>query len=1701
MDGVAAGATANATDAQLRDRTTHVGTQAISTVAGLQAELDAKATSAGLTAHTGATNNPHSVTKGQVGLGNVDNTSDALKPISNATQTALNAKEGTVTAGTSSQYYRGDKSWQTLDKAAVGLGNLDNTSDTNKPVSTATQTALNLKANLASPTFTGVPAAPTATGGTNTTQVATTAFVQTAISGKENTITLSTSDKYYRGDKTWQTLPTYEVPSQAEAETGTATNARLWTAERINQAIQALAPVGGGGGSVGSVGLTAPTGLTVSGSPITTSGTLGLTYEAGYAIPTLTKQGQWDTAYGWGNHASAGYQANISTGDNTQYYRGDKTWQTLNKAAVGLSNVDNTADTSKPISTATQSALDLKAPLASPALTGTPTAPTQTSGDSSTKIATTAFVKAQGYLTSAPVTSVATKTGAVTLVKGDVGLNNVDNTADADKPVSTAQQTALNLKANLASPTFTGTPITSSPATTDDSYRIATTNFAREIAGRNSSTWQNLNMNGAGGYGDEYRGRILTIGGSPANSGVTTAYNWPLHGGDGQIVKWTLRTTGEGTYVCQMATMIQGLANDVGRTFVRTKISTDPWSAWKELILENALTVALSGKEDSITVGSSNQYWKGDKTWATLDKAAVGLGSVDNTSDTGKPISTATQTALDLKANLASPALTGTPTAPTASAATNTTQVATTAYVKSQGYLTSAPVTSVATKTGAVTLVKGDVGLGNVDNTSDATKNSATVTLTNKTISGSDNTLSNIPTSAVTGLDSALAGKESTITASTTDKYWRGDKSWQTLPVYSIPGQAEAEAGTATTARVWTAERVKQAIVALTPPGNSGTVTSVGMTVPTGLTIGGSPVTASGTLAVTYTAGYSIPTTAKQGQWDTAYGWGNHASAGYQANISTGTTSQYYRGDKSWVTLDKAAVGLGNVDNTADTSKPISTATQSALDLKAPLASPALTGTPTAPTASAATNTTQIATTAYVKSQGYLTSAPVTSVASKTGAVTLVKGDVGLGNVDNTTDLNKPISTATQTALNAKQPTVIGGATFDINGSGPSEQPNGVYVSDLGTTQGTTLNPTYTLGLMTQTSAARSIGFSVDVTGYLYGFYSYTTAGTYTWTSKVRNADTLTTARTISLTGDATGSVSFNGSANVSISTTVSGLTGKENTITGGTTGQYWRGDKSWQTLDKTAVGLGNVDNTSNATERAATATLTNKTISGASNTLSNIPQSAVTSLTSDLGAKAPLASPALTGTPTAPTASAATNTTQIATTAYVKSQGYLTSAPVTSVATKTGAVTLVKADVGLGNVDNTADTDKPISTATQTALDAKAPLASPTFTGTPIAPTAANATNTTQIATTAFVKAQGYLTSAPVTSVATKTGAVTLVKGDVGLGNVDNTADTAKPISTATQTALDLKAPLASPALTGIPTAPTAATATNTTQIATTAYVKAQGYITSAPVASVAGKTGAVTLVKGDVGLGNVDNTADTAKPVSSAQQTALDAKLNIDGTSTMTGTLKTAEVTGTSGSNLTLRAPTTYSLGVVNGGGTHLLVGNNVSSIVNYAFIYGGTAADNIVRFAAGGSSTDIWIRLVPKGNAGVDFNNARATSIAAPYSNTDGANKAYVDQLIPNYQTGTSYTLVLTDAGKSIDMNNSSANTLTVPPNSSVAFPVNTMIYVNQRGTGQTTIAAGSGVTINTPDGLKIRKQWAMAALIKEDTDVWRAIGTIA
>jgi hypothetical protein len=91
--------------------------------------------------------------------------------------------------------------------------------------------------------------------------------------------------------------------------------------------------------------------------------------------------------------------------------------------------------------------------------------------------------------------------------------------------------------------------------------------------------------------------------------------------------------------------------------------------------------------------------------------------------------------------------------------------------------------------------------------------------------------------------------------------------------------------------------------------------------------------------------------------------------------------------------------------------------------------------------------------------------------------------------------------------------------------------------------------------------------------------------------------------------------------------------------------------------------------------------------------------------------------------------------------------------------------------------------------------------------------------------------------------------------------------------------------------------------------------------------------------------------------------------------------------------------------------------------------------------------------------------------------------------------------SHTLVLSDKDKLVEMNSSSANTLTVPLNSSEAFPIGSQINILQTGTGQTTIAPVSGgVTINATPGLKLRARWSSATLIKRAENVWVLAGDV-
>ncbi len=252
----------------------------------------------------------------------------------------------------------------------------------------------------------------------------------------------------------------------------------------------------------------------------------------------------------------------------------------------------------------------------------------------------------------------------------------------------------------------------------------------------------------------------------------------------------------------------------------------------------------------------------------------------------------------------------------------------------------------------------------------------------------------------------------------------------------------------------------------------------------------------------------------------------------------------------------------------------------------------------------------------------------------------------------------------------------------------------------------------------------------------------------------------------------------------------------------------------------------------------------------------------------------------------------------------------------------------LTKTQVGLGSADNTSDAAKPVSTAQQTALNLKANLSGATFTGA-IAATNLAGTNTgDETAVTiksalgaATASTDGYLASsdwaafngklAPAGNGSLLTG---MTAGQVGLGSVDNTSDAAKPVSTAQQTALNLKANLSGATFTGAIAATNLSGSNTGDESAATIKTKlgaatasTDGYLTSVNWATFNGKlaptgngSSLTGMTAGQVGLGSVDNTSDAAKPVSTAQQTALDLKANLAG-AIFTGAISATNLSGT--------------------------------------------------------------------------------------------------------------------------------------------------------------------------------------------------------
>ncbi len=402
-----------------------------------QTEINLLASSEDLSNHTENTTNPHSVTKTQVGLGNVTNTSDVNKPISLATQTALNLKAAESHTHVEADITDLDKYTQTqvdtavalkadvnalaahtnntsnphnTTKSQLNLGNVNNTSDVDKPISTLVQSALDGKID------------------------------SSQFNVANGLAPLGANNK----------VPSENLP---DSVLGALVYSGVWNAFTNTPNLTVIVAQG-------------------NYYKVSAAGTTNLSGVSNWNI------GDWVVSNGitWDK---------IDNTDSVISVAGKTSVVTLVKADVGLSNVNNTSDTNKPISTLTQTALNNKVD-DTQVLTNVPTGAiftdtTYSVGDgglSQISFTSADNTKLDNIAAGAEVNvvdSVAGKTGVVSLVKSDVGLSNVDNSSDANKPVSIAQQALIAAALVLKADTTTVNTNTSNIATNTAGIELAKT--------------------------------------------------------------------------------------------------------------------------------------------------------------------------------------------------------------------------------------------------------------------------------------------------------------------------------------------------------------------------------------------------------------------------------------------------------------------------------------------------------------------------------------------------------------------------------------------------------------------------------------------------------------------------------------------------------------------------------------------------------------------------------------------------------------------------------------------------------------------------------------------------------------------------------------------------------------------------------------------------------------------------------------------------------------------------------------------------------------------------------------------------------------------------------------------------------------------------------------------------------------------------
>jgi len=500
-----------------------------------------------------------------------------------------------------------------------------------------------------------------------------------------------------------------------------------------------------------------------------------------------------------------------------------------------------------------------------------------------------------------------------------------------------------------------------------------------------------------------------------------------------------------------------------------------------------------------------------------------------------------------------------------------------------------------------------------------------------------------------------------------------------------------------------------------------------------------------------------------------------------------------------------------------------------------------------------------------------------------------------------------------------------------------------------------------------------------------------------------------------------------------------------------------------------------------------------------------------------DLNLKAPIDNPTFTGLVSLP------NTTEIGsiTSSEIATLGGVTSSIQTQLNEKapsedpifTGSAQLPSAttigdvsaeEIGyLNGVTSSIQTQINNKADSSTVSTTYAPLSGPTFTGTVTLPstTSIGSVSNTEIAYLNGVTSdiQTQLNAKAPTADPTFTGTVSgITKSMVGLGNVDNTADADKPVSTATQTALDAKLSLSGGTMTGALTLSGAPTQAN--HAATKAYADSIAEGLHVHASCVAATTA-------NVNLSNALENGDV-----------LDGVTLVTGDRVLVKNQTAAEENGiyiVQASGAALRASDFNEPMEVDGGDFVFVTGGTVNDNTGWVqtatnVVTIGTDPITFVQFAGAGTitaGTNISVNgsevsvvnnptfsgLVTAATAGVAFSDGTQTKEGVP-------SRTAITQVTAAYNLSTGG-LSLRDGLVEVSHTGGSAVTVTIPADSTTNFPIGTSIDVLRTNTGGVTIAGAAGVTVNATPGLNLRAQWSSVTLFKRAANTWVAFGDLA